>query len=230
MPAIRSMNATIAATSRSPRPCCWAAVSDRVGAPRDRHRHAEPLALGQHEHHVLAHQREPEGGVVERAPADEVAAEVHDRRAVAAAGDHLQHVLAAQPGALAEDDRLRQRRHLHPHQHVEDELHRRAHPVGAEEGHAPCRSPAGCPPRRGSPRPARRPSPAARRCGRASARRRRRRRAPGGRWRGARLGQLAREVGRDRAHVDDVGSPRAGRRRRRPRRTAPPRRRPGSPG
>ena len=63
------------------------------------------------------------------------AAEAHHRRAVAAAGDHLEDLLPRQAGPLAEHDRLGQRRHLDAHQHVEDELHGRAHAALAEVGH-----------------------------------------------------------------------------------------------
>ncbi len=107
----------------------------RVGALGDGHRHARLLRLAQHERHVLAHQPEFEGRELEIALPHDRAAKAHHRRAVAALGDHLQHLLARQPGAFAEHDRLGRARHLDPHQHIEDQLHRRAHAALAEIGH-----------------------------------------------------------------------------------------------
>src|SRR5680860_409022 len=92
----------------------------RVRALCHRHGHAELLALLEHQHHVLAHQRELEGRVLEPPSLHHRAAEIHHRRAVAAAVDHLQDCLAGQPGALAEHHRLGESGHLHAGEHVLD--------------------------------------------------------------------------------------------------------------
>ena len=182
MPASRSWKATIAATSRSPRPCAWPRSASRRPTPRPA---SARRAAGQRSSTSIMSLRirpQPEQRRHE-------AALGHDRDSGGSSPASCSRcpLIASRicsrcrPAPLAEHHRLRQRRHLDPHQHVEHDLHRRAHAVGAHQGHLLAdRRRRSVPAPRSRPRRPR-PSPAAPRSGRGRARRIRRPRAPGNR-------------------------------------------------
>ncbi len=90
---------------------------------RDRHRHAQRLALGEAELHVLVHQADGEAKI-ERARQHHAAELVLGRGIASGAGvDHVEHDARIEPGLDAHHHRFRGRGHRRRRQEIVAELH-----------------------------------------------------------------------------------------------------------